>query len=133
MPPKAPAAATETTGGGPGGKKGTAVVAVEKEEILDEPIAPVQQEEEKIEVKNAKFSFPDGAKYEGDYAKIEGKNVRHGQGTYINGPEKYIGTWEFDKMRGKGQYHFATGAIYEVVYFPNIDCNHCIIQYIVLI
>jgi hypothetical protein len=40
--------------------------------------------------------------------------VRHGVGTFVNGPERYEGDWESDQMHGKGAYQFASGCRYEV-------------------
>lgn len=69
-------------------------------------------------IKQGIFSFPDGAKYSGEYRVLTTQGqpevVRHGRGIYSNGPERYDGQWENDRMNGQGTYYFATGAVYEV-------------------
>ena len=60
------------------------------------------------------FMFVDGSKYEGEYREgQDGKPVRHGKGTYVQGEERYTGDWVNDQMHGEGRYHFASSAVYE--------------------
>ena len=60
------------------------------------------------------FLFTDGSKYEGEWKMSEeGLKVREGFGSYITGPEKYVGTWKDDKISGSGVYNFSSGAVYE--------------------
>ena len=51
---------------------------------------------------------------DGDYQCDQGVRQRHGQGTLVNGPEKYVGGWVADSMEGEGSYLFASLATYEV-------------------
>uniref|UniRef100_K3WM15 MORN repeat-containing protein 5 n=1 Tax=Globisporangium ultimum (strain ATCC 200006 / CBS 805.95 / DAOM BR144) TaxID=431595 RepID=K3WM15_GLOUD len=46
--------------------------------------------------------------------------VRHGVGTFVNGPERYEGDWESDQMHGKGAYQFASGCRYEGEFAHNL-------------
>lgn len=57
---------------------------------------------------------------EGEFVTLDGKVVRHGVGTFVNGPESYEGQWENDQMHGRGVYHFATGARYEGEFQSNL-------------
>lgn len=68
--------------------------------------------EPEIVTGNGHFNLPDGTEYEGDWKESHGKKVREGHGTYVCGPEKYVGNWVNDRMHGKGEYHFSSGAIY---------------------
>lgn len=51
----------------------------------------------------------------GDWYRFDGVIKRHGRGLYEEGANKYEGEWKEDKMHGKGTFHFATGAVYEVI------------------
>jgi hypothetical protein len=74
------------------------------------PIVP----EVVINYGSGSFSFPDGSRYEGEYSHIgEASKMRHGKGSYVNGPERYSGEWSGDKMNGQGTYEFASGAVYK--------------------
>ncbi|KAF1331174.1 Phosphatidylinositol-4-phosphate 5-kinase, partial [Globisporangium splendens] len=46
--------------------------------------------------------------------------VRHGVGTFVNGPEHYEGDWESDQMHGKGVYQFASGCRCEGEFVHNL-------------
>jgi hypothetical protein len=71
-------------------------------------------EDENI-IKKGVFSFADGATYTGEYRTTSnGVIQRHGHGVYQYGPETYDGQWEGDAMHGRGTFHFASGAVYEV-------------------
>eukprot|EP00591_Stephanopyxis_turris_P003368 CAMPEP_0195514128 /NCGR_PEP_ID=MMETSP0794_2-20130614/5607_1 /TAXON_ID=515487 /ORGANISM="Stephanopyxis turris, Strain CCMP 815" /LENGTH=91 /DNA_ID=CAMNT_0040642297 /DNA_START=60 /DNA_END=332 /DNA_ORIENTATION=- len=67
----------------------------------------------KVGLQTGSFAFVDGSKYEGEYREEGGRRVRHGQGTYTNGDETYVGQWKDDKMSGAGKYVFASKAVYE--------------------
>ena len=70
-------------------------------EVVPEVVVP------KIEI--GVFSFDDGSTYDGEVEIRDGIKVRHGRGTYSNGPESYVGAWANDLMNGEGQYKFASG------------------------
>eukprot|EP00727_Mastigamoeba_balamuthi_P009790 m51a1_g5433 putative morn repeat-containing protein 2 (159) ;mRNA; f:162289-163103 len=72
----------------------------------DEP-APV------IEKGSGCFSFPNGAKYEGEWQKFGEAMKRHGSGRYAEGDEWYEGEWREDTMHGKGRFHYPDGSEYE--------------------
>ncbi|RHX98181.1 hypothetical protein DYB28_004983 [Aphanomyces astaci] len=65
--------------------------------IVDEPVVEALPETQGSGV----FHFPDGSQYDGDYQSFNQVVMRHGRGTFINGPEKYNGSWHKDQMEGK--------------------------------
>ena len=81
----------------------------------EEPVADVipQIIEQKIETGRGEFIFSNGARYIGDWKKIDGVKIREGQGNYVYGPEEYSGTWAADAMSGEGKTVFSSGATYE--------------------
>ena len=91
-----------------------------KAAVVEEP-APVPEVPVYITGKGI-FAFSDTIKYDGEWiedVKI-GKKLRHGLGTYINGPEKYEGAWDFDFMQGQGKYTFSSGAKYQGAFEKNL-------------
>lgn len=77
---------------------------VKKEaEVVPEVVIP------RIEV--GRFTFSDGSIYDGEFENRENGTikVRHGKGTFSNGPESYTGSWENDFMQGEGRYIFSSG------------------------
>ncbi|RHY49765.1 hypothetical protein DYB30_010984 [Aphanomyces astaci] len=68
--------------------------------IVDEPVVEALPETQGSGV----FHFPDGSQYDGDYQSFNQVVMRHGRGTFINGPEKYNGSWHKDQMEGKGSF-----------------------------
>jgi hypothetical protein len=80
----------------------------------NEPV-PEAPKEPEFTLGNGEFEFPDSSRYVGEWKEWkEGlRKVREGKGTFINGPEKYDGSWFDDKMNGYGEYYFASGAIYK--------------------
>mmetsp|Transcript_70155 Transcript_70155/g.196345 ORF Transcript_70155/g.196345 Transcript_70155/m.196345 type:complete len:139 (+) Transcript_70155:44-460(+) len=63
-------------------------------------------------VHTGSFVFIDGSKYDGQFIEEEGKKSRHGNGTFVDGPETYAGSWVNDAMEGEGTFNFASGATY---------------------
>ncbi|KAF0704312.1 hypothetical protein AaE_015003 [Aphanomyces astaci] len=61
-----------------------------------------------------------GFSLDGDYQSFNQVVMRHGRGTFINGPEKYNGSWHKDQMEGKGVYSFASGASFEGEFRNNL-------------
>jgi hypothetical protein len=59
--------------------------------------------------------FNDGSKYDGEYREIEGQVYRHGQGQFVCAQTQtvYTGSWDMNKMNGKGKIVYASGAFYE--------------------
>lgn len=78
---------------------------------VEAPVVEAPKEPE-IVTGHGEFSFPDGSFYEGDWKETQGVKVREGHGTYICGPEKYVGSWVNDRIQGKGEYHYSSGAVY---------------------
>lgn len=68
--------------------------------------------EPEFTVGKSEFSFADGSQYNGEWKEMNGRKVREGEGTFIYGKEKYVGSWVDDKMHGSGEYNFGSGAIY---------------------
>lgn len=70
------------------------------------------------------FVFMDGSRYEGQYIQQDsGEMVRHGTGTFscgADGIEQYQGSWKNDKMYGKGEFKFASGALYKGSFVDNL-------------
>lgn len=60
---------------------------------------------------SGEYSFLDGSKYVGEWEEINSIKLRHGTGTFINGPESYVGEWSNDFMSGHGEYIFCSGLI----------------------
>ena len=48
------------------------------------------------------FTFASGSKYTGEWRIQDARRVRHGRGTYVDGPETFEGQWADDKMNGTG-------------------------------
>ncbi|KAJ3070094.1 hypothetical protein HDU98_006856 [Podochytrium sp. JEL0797] len=73
-------------------------------------------------VKTGIYIFPDTSRYEGAFKDLDGGLgiVRHGEGKHVS-PVGYIytGSWEMDKMSGKGRLEFATGAVYDGLWKDN--------------
>lgn len=78
---------------------------------VEAPVVEAPKEPE-IVTGHGKFSLPDGSEYDGEWKETHGQKVRDGQGTFICGPEKYVGTWVSDRIQGKGEYSFSSGATY---------------------
>ena len=53
-----------------------------------------------------------GVGTDGQFIEEEGKKSRHGNGTFVDGPETYAGSWVNDAMEGEGTFNFASGATY---------------------
>mmetsp|Transcript_14778 Transcript_14778/g.19165 ORF Transcript_14778/g.19165 Transcript_14778/m.19165 type:complete len:111 (-) Transcript_14778:360-692(-) len=68
--------------------------------------------EEKNDISSGSFVFVDGSTYDGEYNEVDDVRLRHGQGTFADGPDVYSGNWENDVMSGEGKYMFASGAWY---------------------
>ena len=64
------------------------------------------------------FTFPDGSTFTGGWTALgpAGEKSRHGEGSYVNGPESYEGSWKDDFMEGKGSQKFASGASYDGIF-----------------
>ncbi|KAI8927063.1 hypothetical protein BC831DRAFT_453746 [Entophlyctis helioformis] len=76
--------------------------------------------------KTGTFIFRDGSRYEGEYKEMEGGiNVRSGMGKYTCGVTRsmYTGSWDQDRMNGKGRLEFASGAFYEGMWKDNQYCG----------
>jgi hypothetical protein len=67
------------------------------------------------------FTFSDGSTYTGAWTSLgpDGVKTKHGEGSYVNGPEKYTGTWKEDCMEGKGVQTFASGATFSGDFVAN--------------
>jgi len=62
------------------------------------------------------FIFPNGDRYDGEYIMIDNNQIiRHGYGKYISVNQQFIyeGSWDQDKMHGKGRLTFSNGTSYE--------------------
>lgn len=72
--------------------------------------------------KSGAFVFPNGEKYEGEYAEhSSGLIERTGQGThYFNNGKEYTGQWSNDKMNGKGEMKHSCGALYKGDFAENV-------------
>ncbi|KAI9336085.1 hypothetical protein BDR26DRAFT_497593 [Obelidium mucronatum] len=65
--------------------------------------------------KTGVYIFPDLSRYEGAFKEADGTSaiMRHGEGKHISPGYVYTGSWELDKMHGKGRLEFANGAVYD--------------------
>jgi hypothetical protein len=61
----------------------------------------------------ARFKWPNGATYDGEWAMFDRERRRHGTGTWSIAGETYVGEWSADMIHGRGRYTFASGAIYD--------------------
>ncbi len=64
-------------------------------------------------VLQGQFVYPDGGKYDGDYAVVDGKPQKHGCGRFQDLHVVYDGEWRLDKMHGSGEFLGATGGRYK--------------------
>lgn len=82
-------------------------------------VVPEVKEPEFI-VGTGEFTFTDGSQYLGEWKEMQGRKFREGQGTFINGKEKYVGSWVDDKMHGNGEYFFGSGSVYRGSFVNNL-------------
>ena len=89
---------------------------VVEEPVIEEPVIPPH------ELKGfGRFDYPGNAFYEGEWHLFNGIKMKHGQGTLVVPPqgisrvggEKYSGSWDEDRISGKGIYNYANGAVYD--------------------
>ena len=61
------------------------------------------------------FTFADGSTYDGSWTSLgpDGVEMKHGNGVFVRGRERYEGEWKEDVMEGSGVQVFASGARYE--------------------
>mmetsp|Transcript_4608 Transcript_4608/g.10113 ORF Transcript_4608/g.10113 Transcript_4608/m.10113 type:complete len:102 (-) Transcript_4608:640-945(-) len=85
-----------------------------KEEPIPEP-EPEPEVPLEPESGQGTFTFPDGSKYEGDWIRKDGRQIRHGHGRFADAAEEqvYEGEWAEDAMHGRGSFQYSSGAKYE--------------------
>ncbi len=66
------------------------------------------------------FLLPDNSKYSGEWKVVNGLKQRCGTGTWISGPEKYVGQWDNDSMNGQGEYTFSSNSVYNGNFSNNL-------------
>lgn len=86
---------------------------------VEAPVVEAPKEPEIITGKGH-FDLPDGSQYDGDWKEVSGRKCREGHGKFTCGPETYIGDWLADRMEGKGEYSYASGAIYRGDFKDNL-------------
>jgi hypothetical protein len=59
----------------------------------------------------------------GDWVQIEGKRLRHGKGTFIDGKDSFEGEWVMDAIEGTGTYNFSSGAVFQGSWKNNMMCG----------
>eukprot|EP00747_Dinoflagellata_sp_TGD_P183361 gnl/TRDRNA2_/TRDRNA2_38191_c0_seq1.p1 gnl/TRDRNA2_/TRDRNA2_38191_c0~~gnl/TRDRNA2_/TRDRNA2_38191_c0_seq1.p1 ORF type:complete len:316 (+),score=93.33 gnl/TRDRNA2_/TRDRNA2_38191_c0_seq1:95-1042(+) len=78
-----------------------------------------QVEEPQGEILDGKFTFQDGATYEGEYMKKGDDICLHGEGWLISGPEQFKGLFEKGLYK-EGKYTSCNGAVYNGSFNKNI-------------
>ncbi|KAJ3136532.1 hypothetical protein HK100_001675 [Physocladia obscura] len=76
-------------------------------------------------IKTGVYIFLDLSRYDGAYKELEGGGiVRHGEGKQSSAEYAYTGTWDMDKMCGKGRLEFFNGAVYDGFWKDNKFMGH---------